>query len=348
MSGEPWISAEPRLADVVRTVLARALRRRRRVLGAALLLTAALTVQRALQDPRYEATLYFRLAEGDVTDPSQTPPPPRDIRQYITSVALSRQQLETIMRKYRVSTEWLANDRIAAIDDFRDDIDIGVSRNYFLYDRADDDAPRSAQVTVSLAGSDPADTAAMLHEIGDAILRDQAAQRRGGLADAREFMNAQLAQARARTKSLQETIDRLSRDAAAASPSEAIGIRAHVSRLEAETRGVIDQALALEVRAADVEFAGAAEDERLGLAFELFDESLATFAPRLTPSELALRAAIVFAVALLIAACAVGAFDDRIYGPDDLAAHGVPILGALPRFPGDDTGRPHVGLAGER
>src|SRR5512144_1882357 len=100
MTDATWISDEPRLASVVRHVLSRSRHSWVRVLLVALLATAALVALRARKKPVYEATLYFRLEEGDVTDPDHAPPPPRDIREHIASVALSRQQLEQIMRKH--------------------------------------------------------------------------------------------------------------------------------------------------------------------------------------------------------------------------------------------------------
>ena len=74
------------------------------------------------------------------------------------------------------------------------------------------------------------------------------------------------------------------------------------------------------------------------MKFELVDERVATFAPRLTVLELALRAGVIFAAALAVTATVAGALDDRIYAPQDLAAWGLPLFGALPRFPGDDAG----------
>ena len=60
--------------------------------------------------------------------------------------------------------------------------------------------------------------------------------------------------------------------------------------------------------------------------------------PRLTPRQLAYLGGFVLAIALLLTVPVLGAFDDRIYGPEDLSARGLPLFGALPRFPGDDAG----------
>jgi len=338
MAPEPWISDESRMAPVARRLLARALHRRSLVLALALVASGAWAARRATAMPSYEATIYFRLAEGDLTDLKNAPRPPRAVREYIENVALSRGRLEGIMRKYHLSGAYLARDRVGAIDAFREDIRVEVSRNYFIYDRQPGDAPRSALVTISLPGADAERTRAILGEIGDAILQDQAEHRGDRLAHARELLGTELALARERAQSLHRRIDGLWLDASRASDRAAIGIRAQIAALQVEASGAEEQVRTLERRRADVAFTAAAEGEQLGLNFELFDQSLVATAPPLAPFQLALRAVLVLVVALALTAPLVGAFDDRIYGPEDLAEQGVPVLGVLPGFPGDDVG----------
>lgn len=337
-SREQWIGDEDRMALAARRVLARALRRPGRVLAVALLATAAYVASRAWRAPSYEATLFFRLSEGDLTDPRNAPRPPSAIREYLSNVALSRTRVEQIMRRHGISEGYLARNREAAIDDFREEIKIEVGRNYFIYDRRPDEPPRSALVTISLSGADADKARAMLHEIGDAILQEQMAQREARLAQAREHLRAQLKLVRDRTGSLQRDLERLWKDLPDARGHEAVEIRAQIVALQTEAKGAIDRSLALERRAADVAFNAAAESAQLGLNFELFDESLVAAIPRLTPLQLLGRAVLVMATGLLLAVPVVGAFEDRIYTREDLAARGLPQFGALPGFPGDDVG----------
>jgi hypothetical protein len=338
MSDATWISDEPRLSSVARLVFARALHRRVPVLLVALLLTGGATALRWLKRPTYEATLYFRLEEGELGDARHGIRPPRDIRQHIANVALSRTQLEQIMRKYHWSEGWLARDRAAAIEDFREGIEISVERNYFIYPRNPGEDPRSAEVRITLSGSDDDQVRATLRDIGDAILADQAAQSGGRLREARELFRAQIEHARARTRTLQEAMARLALEASAADERTAIAARSRLAVLQAEAKGALEQEVALQKRAAAVAFNAAKEEEQLGLKFELVDEQVTTFAPGLTALELALRAAAIFAALLVLTAIVAGALDDRIYAPQDLAAWGLPLFGALTRFPGDDAG----------
>ena len=326
------------MAAIARQVFVRALRRPVRVLAIAVLISGTYVWTRAHTAPTYEATLYFNMVEGDLTDSKNTPRPLRSIREYISNVALSRARVERLMTKYHLSHAYLARDRVAAIDAFREDIGIDVTRNYFLYDRIQFNAPRSAQIAISRRGADPEQSRAILREIGDAILQEQLAQRADRLGQARDVFGAQLLLARTRTRLLQQQIDRLWLDLARADPRNAIWIQARIAGLQADVKGAIEQVVALERRAADVAFTAAAEGKQLGLNFELFDESLVTTAPRLTPFQLARLAAIVFFMVLVLTVPVVGAFDDRIYSAHDLEVYGLPFFGALPHFDGDDAG----------
>jgi hypothetical protein len=336
------------MASIALRVLSRALRRPVRVLVIALLATGALVGARALKAPSYEATLYFRLAEGDLTDPNNSPQPPHAIREHLTGVVLSRTRVEEIMRKYQWSPGRLARDRMAAVDEFRDAVEIDVSRNYFLYDRSPGDPPRSAQVTISVSGRDAEKTRSVAHEIGQAILAEQRGQRSVHLAQASGLLRARLELANARIKSLRETIDRLWLETARAGAHESVGLRAQVATLEVQRKFAIKQAVALERRAAAVSFTAAAENEKLGLNFELLDERLVTQAPHLTPFQLTGRAALTLTIALILSAAVIGAFDDRIYGLEDLVARGLPLFGAVPRFPGDEVGSYRARTSPER
>jgi hypothetical protein len=337
VDADPWISDEWHGAVAARRVFARAARRPTTVISIAMAIAGAAVLWRGMKPPRYEATLFFRLEEGELTHPTHEPQPPPDIRQYISSVALSRTHLEPILRKHRWGLAWLDRDPVGAIEAFREDLVIDVSRNYFIWARAPGDPPRSAQVALSLAGGDPDRTRAVLDEIGDAILRAQAAERAERLAQARAIFAAQLAEARAHTRALEDEMEGLVLEASRDGSRRAFAAEARVAALDAQIKLAIENALALERRVQEVAFSGAAADEQLGLAFQLFDAHLATFAPHLTPSQLAARGAIWFAIALLLTAAVVGAFDGRLHGAGDLVAWGLPVFGALPRFPGDDA-----------
>jgi hypothetical protein len=337
MGADGWIAEESRMAAVTVRALTRAAHRPWTVLAIALLATGAFVAYLEIRPPRYEAALYFRMTEGELGDPS-SPGPPRAIRQYITNVALSREQAEQVMKRYHRSGRNRERDRVAAIDDFREAIKVSVSRNYFIYDRRPSDPPRSAEVSISLSGSDPDETRDALHAIGDAIQRDQATQRSARFSQAGEFLGAQLATARAHMAAVRASVDEATLAAGDGSGPAAIAARAQLAALEVQEKSAQDRVLALERRAADVAFTAAAEGRQLGLKFELFDETFEATAAPITPGRLARRAIVMFLAALILSFPLVGAFDDRIYTPADATLRGMRLFGALPRFPGDARG----------
>lgn len=337
-SPEAWIAEERELLRVARRAVVRSARRPFLVLGIALAVTAGSTVLRALKDPMYEATVHFRIDEGDLTDPSNVPRPPGDIREQVSSVALSRHRLEQIMRKYRRSVSWLEVNREAAIEDFREDIGIAVTRDYFIYGRNPGDPPRSALLSLSLQGTDPEETMAMLREIGDAVLQAQAGQRKAHLLQTRDALAAQLEAARRRSRDLQRDAGRLWIQAMRADASRSPQIEAQIAALEVESQSALEQVLALERRFAAIEFSTAAEENQLGLSFARFDESLVALSPKLGLRQLAQRAVLVLLLSLLLTGTVVGSLDGRVYTAEDLAVRGLPCLGELPAFPGDDAG----------
>lgn len=332
-----WISDEPKLGAVVTRVLGRAARRWWIVAAVTIAVTALAVFVRARAMPRNEFTVYFNLIEGGLTRADEEVQPPRDIRQYIANVALSRRQVEAMMRKHGLSVGWLDRDPAAAIEDFRDKISITVTRNYFLYERGENDPPRSAQVSISLEGSDREQVHLLLGEIREAILRDQR-QRAQQLEEVRSLFEARLAEARKRARALQLELERLSDVAARGDVLERIDARGRMAAVRAQTGGAIDQVVVLERAVAAVTFNRSAERNQLGLTLEVVDERDVTHAPRLTTAQHARRAAVVFVVAAVLTALSVGAFDGRIYVPRDVSEAGVTALGALPRFDGDDVG----------
>ena len=332
---EPWISDEPRLARVARDVIVRALHRPALVLTLALLVTGAFVALRALRTPTYVATLHFRIAESNLTDRLHAPRPPHAIREYVRNVALSRDRVERIMTEHRWFGPGVARER--AIEEFRDDVEIEVTRNYFLLDRGQDGSPRSALLAMSLRGYDGIEALGILHEIGNAILEGQAEYRAARLAGSRALVDAELERTRVRSRSLQARLGSLERELAGAQAGRAASIASQIAARRFEAKVATEQILALERLASGVKFSAAAEGERLGLSFEMFDESVVPHSPRLGPFRAAGLAFLVLALALLVTLLFVGSFDDRIYTPADLVSRGIAIFGTLRRFPGDDV-----------
>ncbi len=329
---------EPRLWKVLRDVLARAARQPIRTLAVAALATGSMLAVRVSMPPAYVASLTFRMTEGDVQDSRSSPNPPARIREYISNVALTREQLLALMEKHGVAARLRQVNPEAALESMRQDIEIEVVRNYFLFDRRRAREPRSAQIFLSFWGDDRAQVQAVVHDIGTIILESQAAGRSARLSQARELNALQARQARDRLQLMQEQHARLLVHGSAGDREDRAGVRAELALLEQEIRAVVGRVQNLERRAADLQFSQEAEQQRLGLSFRLVDESVKAVREPLRASEIAGWGTIVFAVVSPILAVFFGAFNPRIYRAADVTASGFPLLGTVPRFAGDDAG----------
>jgi hypothetical protein len=340
MAGEQdrWIEDEPRLGRAGPQVLRRALRRPFRTLGLALVLTAGFVTSRVHRAPAYEATLYLRLGEGDVSDPNNAPRPPRVIREYIANVALSQHELTRIMGKLGIYRKVMATDPMLAVSLMREDIAISVTRNYFIYEREGQDEPRSAQIAIGYKVGDPEMALSVVRELGAAVLREQTARRRVHFELARTVADAALRHQRGEIKSAQAEMDRLSVDLAGADANRATAMRAQIAAMHERMKMDLAQLQQLEKRSADIEFASDAEKNKLGLNFEVIDEGVVSSTPPRTTMQVARLTLSTFVAVLVVTAMMLGGLDRGIYSPSDLESQGIPVLGAMPRFSGDNVG----------
>lgn len=336
-AGEDWVGDEPRLWAVVRRILARAAHRRVLVVAVAALGAAAAVAWRTTRPPGFVASLTFVMAEGDVVDPRDLPKPPSRIREYVEEVALSRENLLALMEKHGLSRRLRALDPSAAVKSMRDDIDVDVSRNYFLLDRAPGDEPRSADIVITYTGDDREEARAVVHDLGALMLETQAASRARRLQAVREVDAVAARHERAHLQALRDARARLEAGASLADAAPSPRLYEEAAALQREIAASAGRLRKLEGSAASVELAADAEAKRLGMTFTLVDESVRSVRRRLGRTGAAAMAAAVLALLLPVVAVVVGAFDPKVRGLDDLSSRGRSLLGAVPWFPGADA-----------
>ncbi len=334
---DPWIADEPRLVAVVIAVTLRALRRPILVFGLAILATLLVVSTLLRRAPSYEATLYFHMSEGNV-QLSNAPRPVRRVREYIADVVLNRRQLLDVMGKFGLYSRLLKADPQAAIASMRDDIEISVEHNDFIWDRGPHDPPRAADITLSYRSGDAQRARAVVHELGDAVLRAQSDARSERLRLSRTAIVAERDHAQAELRTRQEELDRLWLDAGRMKDEHALVVRVQIGEVQEEMKSAAGRVQQLDQRLADYEFAQRAESEQAGLQLVLLDEDLAVLAQPLTTFKLVVVAIAMLGMALVVFVGVVGGFDNRIYRGSDLEAQGVPVFGEVARFGGDDRG----------
>jgi hypothetical protein len=334
---DPWIEAEPRLAGALGNVVARGLRRPVLVLALSVALAGGVVGARLALRPGYAASLTFQMQEGDQVDAKASLRPPSRIREFITDVALSREQLLLLMERYRISDQLRRANPANAVMAFRKDLSVEVVRNYFLLDWDTSGQPRSAQVVLSYSGGDREQLQAVVHELGQIILDTMSARRAARLAEARALSEAEEQRERRRLAALEAEMARLLARASAGggSSGEALQAFGEVQRDLARSMG---RSGALGRRAATLNYLQAAEQSDLGLTFRLVDERLRTTRGPLGATAAALWAVAAFGLLAPLVTVLVGAFDQRIRRAADVLVHGFPLFGAVTAVPGDEAG----------
>ena len=338
LPAEAWIADEPRFSAVLAGVFARAARQPFRAAAVAVLLAALAVVVRIASQPSYVATLTFRMKEGEIRGPQNVPMPPSRIREHITDVVLSRERILYLMEKHGISARLRTANPMAAVGLMRNDIEIGVVRNYFLLDADAAGESRSAHVILSFTGRDRDRVQAVVHDIGAFFIEDQAAARNSQLNRARELSAAQAQHAHERLEALQAQRARLARRPAAGGAREEATTLAEIAALGREIGASLLRSQILEKRAAELSFALDAEAQQLWLRFDLVDESVRALREPLKGAEGVAFAGSVLLVAIPVVMVFFGALNRRMYRSADVTMCGFPLLGTVPRFPGDDAG----------
>jgi hypothetical protein len=286
------------------TLLKRALRRPLVCLAAAAAFAALLVGLLVLKEQRFAPRLVLRAVEMD-QDPARAPRPKRHLREYVLGAVFTSGPLYEVMEKRGLYPSLFRKNRRAALESFREDIDVEVYQNYFLEERTEHAAPRSARVAIRYHSSDrelaaqvTRDLAALLVEHEAKIRREQSQKAAEVAGRALEVAQRQLAQRRAALSNAQQRIE------TSGDP-----------RAEVEFVGLVGSLPALETRVNDAarvksafELGAAFEQKRLGLVFEEVDGGNIPASEGLDRGELALLGVTFFVLGLPLIALGVGSF----------------------------------------
>ncbi len=311
MSKSSWFDAEPRLADFVREVadlLVRGVRRPFSTLAWAVLPPAIVAMVLVFFDRGVAPRLVLRIVEA-AGDPSTMPNPKRRLSNYVRDGIFTSKPLWELIRRHHLYPTLAKNDPRAAVDTFRDDIEIDVYQNYFVEDRSATETPRSARVALSYRSRDRDTALAVTRELGalvaarETIARREQAERAVAEAEAaRNVLRTALERRTAEAAALQSEIVQ----SEARNPERQVALIAMLGSLATLQRD-LDSATQ---RAASYELGAALEEGGVGLRFEIADEGeLPSAAARVRFVTFATVATFVFGLPL--AAMAVGAFSIR-------------------------------------
>jgi len=344
LARDAWFESEPltriEMVAELQRIKRRTLVRPLPVIALAALITFGITYKVATKPVSVEAEVVLALAEGTLADRNANNIPVDQLREYVLSVLLPDKNLSELIEKrdlYRLRKRLGPE---FAIEELRSAFQIQIWKNSFVYyDEDDASAKRSARIGISVHDSDADRAYQLAHDLASIAIRNAAVQRQ-------QLATALSAQVAVFREGVEDQLAKLSDEAARKQGAIDDAIRrerpdvANILRIDLA-------ALNREQRKAELRLAGIATSKE-GLASEItaagLDMSLTIVGehrpepPARAGFVLALVAAVVGAGALVGAAMILGAFDSRVHDTDDVARLGLPVLGQVPRFVGDNVG----------
>lgn len=309
MGTDSWIEDEPGVGAAARQV-GRTLRRGVRLplvaVGAGVVLALAVVGVVALAQAPYEPSFVLRVVETD-RDPASMPHPRRQLRQYVLDAAFTGPELLRIIEKRNLYPALAHRSMRAALESFREDIDVEVYRNYFVEQRSAHEAPRSARVVVRYRSDDPALALAVTRDLGELVMARERAERSRVAAQAARLAKRALDRLDAKATSLRLQIAEKRveiADEPGADPQrevELVGLLGSLEDLQKQVASAQRTNAELEL-GADYERSGA------GLRFEIVDDGSVARSDRLQPPELAGIGLLSLILALPLAVLTIGAF----------------------------------------
>jgi hypothetical protein len=262
------------------------------------------------------------------------------LREYVNSVLLPDNKLADVVEKFNLSRLRKRLGMQYAIDELRSAFTVEIWKNQFVYfDEQDTWARRSARIGISVIDNDPDRALDIARELANIVIETAALQRHK-LADA---ISGQVAMLRTATS---DKLDRLANDISL--KKEAIDDAMKQGR--ADVAGVLRidlAALQKEQRYAEKELtkiAGSPDAIASEIAAAGLDMSLVIVdehrpeRPTQSSFVLVLVGLVVGTGSLIAVALVLGAFDSRVHESDDVARLGLPVLGHVPGFAGDNVG----------
>lgn len=341
-NGDHWYESEqPTRAGLVAEL--QRIRRRTQirpipVLVLAALVTAGITHKMATKPVMVEAEVVIALTEGVMASHS-TGMPVDQLRGYVTQVLMPDKRLLEVVEKYNLFPLRKKAGPQYALESFHDMFAVQIWKNSFAYyDDEDANAARSARIGISVRDTDPDRAVDVAHDLAAVVIETAASGRQ----QRAESITSQVAMLRkAVSEELEKTEDDIARKQAAITQARnrgdnvLAGLRIDLAALKQEQRrheAHLERiAKSTDVQARDIVAAG------LDMSLAVVDEKRPE-RPTHSGLILVMIAAVIGTFSLLSAALVLGAFDSRVHDADDVIRLGLPVLGHVPGFAGDNVG----------
>jgi hypothetical protein len=345
VAGGDWYESEPPLGRQWVAELQRLKRRAQArpflILSLAALLTGAVMFMLATKPRLARARVVIAVTEGDL-GAQRTPTSMGELREYVDTVLLPNASLLPIIEAnaWRFPLRRKLGDAYA-LSELRDTFEIGVWRNYFLYQYSIDER-RSARIAITVTHTDRDFAVELARRLAAIIIDAENAQRqraaRALIAEATSIIaraHERLGEAQIALNERTVALAKAELDGATA---RATALRMEVFAASSALRREQEKLDTLNRSAGAEQLDAAVTQAGLGMQLEIADE-------RLPPPEEGGRTLtlIVVGVALFLmmvplVSIAIGSFDSRIHDLEDVSRLGFPIVGHVPSFPGDSAG----------
>lgn len=309
------------------------------VLLLATVITSAIMYKVSTKVTVLESEVVLALSEGTLAG-QQAGIPVDQLRAYVTSVLLPDNKLAELIEKrdlYRLRKKLGPE---FAIEELRGSLDIQIWKNTFTYfDEDDDNARRSARIALTVSDVDPDRGFDLARDLAGIVVETLGAQRQK-FAD--EIASQVVALRRALSERLEQNEREIERtqaaldDAGKRGRADLVGIlRLDLISLEHQRQDVEERLVLIATSRESLasEIAAAGLDMSLSIVEEHRPER-----PARSSFVLVMIAVVVGTGALVGCALVLGAFDSRVHDSDDVSRLGLPVLGHVPGFAGDNVG----------
>jgi hypothetical protein len=285
-----------------------------------------------------QAEVVLALTEGVMSGP-QNSLPVDQLREYVSSVLLPDGKLIDLIEKRDLSRLRKRLGPQFAIEELRSSLEIQIWKNSFMYQDEDDNARHSARIALAVTDSDPDHALGIARDLAT-IVMDTAAARRRKLADTITL------QVQALTDATEQKLDGLSNelvqkqaaidDALKRHRPDVVGIL-QIDRVALEKERAITEDQLARIAASPESLAGEIAAAGLDMSLTIVEEHRPE-RPTHSGFVLIMVGVVVGTGVLVGAATLLGAFDSRVHDTDDVARLGLPVLGHIPGFAGDNVG----------
>ncbi len=286
----------------------------------------------------YDAQIVLRIVEAD-KDLTEKVRPPKHYADFIWRVFLSTSNLKKVIEDNKLYPDKYDRDPQIAVEAMRDDLDVLVWGNYFIEEYyEDDDEARSVRVSITWKHRDSDVALKVVQTLAAVIMESQAESRRVVFDDAQVDVKEASELELERLVALRSALARALLTQEHAAPAARAALMVQISVLKYQVKEAEKRVEEMSTLRTRLDLSAAWERQRSGLRFELIEPGLVVAQHHTGPIALGGTAVLIVVLTVFLGGVLLGAFETKVRQVADVQRLGLPVLGAMPSFPGDGVG----------